>query len=79
MLLRYVYSVIFCEETVVLISGVSKTQRRRRGLSFFKKECCFRVTVRVDTSPNPNPNPNPKTAFFFKTKKIDPDPDPAFY
>ena len=70
MLLRYVYSVIFCEETVVLISGVSKTQRRRRGLSFFKKECCFRVTVRVDTSPNPNP----KTAFKKKKKKIDPDP-----
>ena len=74
MLLRYVYSVIFCEETVVLISGVSKTQRRRRGLSFFKKECCFRVTVRVDTSPNPNPNPNPKTAFFFKNKKDRPRP-----
>ena len=70
MLLRYVYSVIFCEETVVLISGVSKTQRRRRGLSFFKKECCFRVTVRVDTSPNPNP----KTAFKKKKKKDRPRP-----
>ena len=75
MLLRYAYSVIFCEETVVLISGVSKTRLRGRSLSFFKKECCFRVTVRFDT----NRNPNPKTAFFLKTKKIDPDPDPAFY
>ena len=70
MLLRYVYSVIFCEETVVLISGVSKMQRRRRGLSFFKKECCFRVTVRVDTSANPNP----KRAFFFKKKEDRPRP-----
>ena len=62
--------------------GVSKTRGRGRGLgrglSFFFKECCFRIKVRVrlDT------NRNPKTAFFRKKIEPDrgtgPDPDPAF-
>ena len=67
--------------------GVSKTRGRGRGrglgrgLSFFKKECCFRVKVRVKL--DTNSKPNPKTAFFRKKIEPDPgtgpDPDPAFY
>ena len=38
------------------IAGVSKTRSRDgagSGSIFFKKECCFKVRVRVNTNPNP--------------------------
>ena len=41
------------------LKGVRKTQTRGPGwgLSFFFKECCFRIRVRVSVNPNPHPNP----------------------
>ena len=72
MLLRYAYSVIFCEKTVVLISGVSKTRRRARGLSFFKKNAILGLRLGSALALTLTLKQH-----FFKKNKID--PDPAFY
>ena len=71
MLLRYAYSVIFCEETVVLIAGVSKT----RSVSiFFLNNAVLGLRLGLTLALTLTVKQH-----FFKTKKIDPDPDPAFY
>ena len=46
----------------LFLGGVNKTPGW--GLSFFLKNGCFRLRVRVSVISNPNPNP--KTALFEK-------------
>ena len=71
-----------------ITQGWGRSRGRCRGLSFFFKECFFRVNqdrvrvrvrvsvmVRARVSVNHNPNPNLKTAFFYK-KRYTPIPIP---
>lgn len=71
MLLRYAYSVIFCGETVILISGVSKT---RSGSILFLNNVVLGLRLGLTLALTLTLKQH-----LFKTKKIDPDPDPAFY